>query len=256
VFMVPFSLGLAITVRVGHNLGMHGARTALFSAKVGIAVALFCATVSATALLLLAEQLPHIYTRDPAVLALSSSLLFYAALYQFSDSVQVACAGALRGYQDTRIPMLLTMIAYWLVGLPSGYVLGLTDLLGAPRGPAGFWLGLILGLTAAALFLSLRLAVIGGRRKRVLGAPMGLPGTQPPLPGPLLQSKQDCVADIASIAWRLHRRTSGCPVRAEGDAPTQSIRPIEQPPSRARVGGIVTAKKLSYSPDHPALRIR
>src|SRR5690554_7009205 len=56
VFMVPFSLGLAITVRVGHNLGMHGARTALFSAKVGIAVALFCATVSATALLLLAEQ--------------------------------------------------------------------------------------------------------------------------------------------------------------------------------------------------------
>lgn len=192
VFMVPFSLGLAITVRVGHNLGMHGARAALFSAKVGIAVALFCATVSATALLLLAEQLPHIYTRDPAVLALSASLLFYAALYQFSDSVQVACAGALRGYQDTRIPMLLTMIAYWLVGLPSGYVLGLTDLLGAPRGPAGFWQGLILGLTAAALFLSLRLAVIGGRRKRVLGAPMGLPaGTQHPLPSPLPQSKQD-----------------------------------------------------------------
>src|SRR5690606_31767184 len=211
---------------------------ALFSAKVGIAVALFCATVSATALLLLAEQLPHIYTRDPAVLALSCSMRFYTALYQFSDSIQVACAGALRGYQDTRVPMLLTMIAYWLIGLPSGYVLGLTDLLGAPRGPAGFWQGLILGLTAAALFLSLRLPVIGGRRKRVLGAPMGLPaGTQPPLPGPLPQSEQDWVADIASIAGRLSRRTSGCPVRAEGDAPTRAIRPIVQPPCRAQVGG-------------------
>src|SRR5690554_2860734 len=255
--MVPFSLGLAITVRVGHNLGMHGARTALFSAKVGIAVALFCATVSATALLLLAEQLPHIYTRDPAVLALSSSLLFYAALYQFSDSVQVACAGALRGYQDTRIPMLLTMIAYWLVGLPSGYVLGLTDLLGAPRGPAGFWLGLILGLTAAALFLSMRLAVIGGRRKRVPGAPMGLPaGTPHPRPGPPPQTKQGRAAALPSTGRRRPPRTSGCPVRAEGDAPTKSIRPIEQPPSRARVGGIVTAKKLSDSADHPALRIR
>src|SRR5690606_40637672 len=94
VLMVPCSLGLAIPARVGHNLGMRGARTPLSSANVGIAVALFCATVSATALLLLAAQLPHIYTRDPAVLALSASLLAYAALYQFSDSIQVACAGA------------------------------------------------------------------------------------------------------------------------------------------------------------------
>lgn len=166
VFMLPFSLGLAITVRVGHNLGMQGARAGLFSAKVGIAVALFCALISASFIYLLAERLPHIYTNDPEVLALSASLLVYAALYQFSDALQVACAGALRGYQDTRMPMLLTMIAYWLIGLPSGYVLGLTDLLGPAQGPAGFWKGLIIGLTAAALFLSIRLAVVGGRRKR------------------------------------------------------------------------------------------
>ena len=166
IFMVPFSLGLAITVRVGHNLGMSGARAGLFAAKVGITVALACAAVAASGIYLLADWLPHLYTNDPQVLALSTALLFYAALYQFSDSVQVACAGALRGYQDTRVPMLLTMLAYWLIGLPSGYVLGLTDLLGPPQGPAGFWKGLIIGLSAAALFLSVRLAVIGGRRKR------------------------------------------------------------------------------------------
>ena len=166
VFMVPFSLGLAITVRVGHNLGMLGARAGLFAAKVGIAAALAGATVSATFLFVLADWLPHIYTTNTAVLALASSLLAYAALYQFSDSLQVACAGALRGYQDTRMPMLLTMIAYWLIGLPSGYVLGLTDVLGPAQGPAGFWKGLIIGLSAAALFLSVRLAIVGGRRKR------------------------------------------------------------------------------------------
>ncbi|SDS46042.1 multidrug resistance protein, MATE family [Halopseudomonas litoralis] len=166
IFMVPFSLGLAITVRVGHNLGMSGARAGLFAAKVGITVALLFAVVAASSIYLLADWLPYLYTSDPEVLALSTALLFYAALYQFSDSVQVACAGALRGYQDTRVPMLLTMVAYWLVGLPSGYVLGLTDLLGPPQGPAGFWKGLIIGLSVAATFLSIRLAIVGGRRKR------------------------------------------------------------------------------------------
>ena len=166
VFMIPFSLGLAITVRVGHNLGMQGARAGLFAAKVGIAVAMIGATLSATFIYLLADLLPYIYTNNPEVVALSSSLLIYAAFYQLSDSLQVACAGALRGYQDTRIPMLLTMIAYWLIGLPSGYLLGLTDVFGPPEGPAGFWKGLIIGLSAAALFLSIRLAVVGKRRKR------------------------------------------------------------------------------------------
>lgn len=170
VFMIPFSLGLAITVRVGHNLGMQGARAGLFAAKMGIAVSLFCATLSACFIYLLVDWLPYIYTNNPEVVALSSSLLVYAALYQLSDSVQVACAGALRGYQDTRMPMVLTMIAYWLIGLPSGYILGLTDLLGPAAGPTGFWKGLIIGLTAAALFLSLRLAVVGKRRKRTFPA--------------------------------------------------------------------------------------
>lgn len=167
-FMVPFSLGLAITVRVGHNLGLHGARAGLFAAKMGIAVALIYAVLAASLMLGLADWIPRLYTNDAAVVALASSLFFYAALYQFSDAVQVACAGALRGYQDTRLPMLLTMIAYWMIGLPVGYVLGLTDLLGPAQGPAGFWQGLIFGLTAAAVFLSIRLAIVGGRHKRTL----------------------------------------------------------------------------------------
>lgn len=159
-FMVPFSLGLAITVRVGHNLGRGGARDAMLATKVGLVLALLFAAIAAAIMFTLARQIPLIYTQDPQVLALASSLFALAALYQFSDAVQVACAGALRGFQDTRLPMLLTMIAYWLIGLPTGYVLGLTDWLGPARGPAGFWIGLIVGLSSAALFLGLRLLTV------------------------------------------------------------------------------------------------
>lgn len=164
-FMVPFSLGLAITVRVGHNLGRNGARAALFAAKVGTVVALGFATIAAAGMYFFAAQIPLLYTQDAQVIELAASLFVLAALYQFSDAIQVACAGALRGFQDTRIPMLLTMIAYWLIGLPAGYVLGISDWLGPPRGPAGFWMGLIIGLSSAALFLGLRLSVVGKREK-------------------------------------------------------------------------------------------
>ncbi|MEL0169185.1 MAG: MATE family efflux transporter [Pseudomonadaceae bacterium] len=157
IFMVPFSLSLAITVRVGHNLGRSGAQAAMLATKVGLCLALLFAAIAATLIFTQARHIPLIYTQDPQVVTLAASLLGLAALYQFSDAVQVACAGALRGFQDTRLPMLLTMIAYWLIGLPTGYVLGLTDWLGPARGPAGFWIGLIVGLSSAALFLGLRL---------------------------------------------------------------------------------------------------
>lgn len=165
-FMVPFSLGLAITVRVGHSLGLNGARAGLFAAKMGMAVALVFALLAAALMWGLADWIPYLYTDDQAIIQLAAQLFVYAALYQVSDAIQVACAGALRGYQDTRLPMLLTLVAYWLIGLPSGYVLGLTDLFGPAQGPAGFWQGLIIGLSAAAVFLSLRLAWISKQRRR------------------------------------------------------------------------------------------
>ena len=166
IFMVPFSLGLAITVRVGHNLGLHGARAGLFAAKAGLLVALVYALLAASLVYLLAEQIPLLYTDDPEVILMASALFVYAALYQVSDAIQVACAGALRGYQDTRMPMLLTLIAYWLIGLPSGYLLGLTDLLGPARGAAGFWIGLIIGLSAAAVLLAWRLLRVSSARRQ------------------------------------------------------------------------------------------
>lgn len=130
-----------------------------------MATALVCACFSASMMLLFRENIASVYTADRHVIQLASSLLVYAALFQFSDALQVIAAAALRGYQDTRVTMLLILFAYWGIGLPLGYTLGMTDLLGAPSGPSGLWQGLIAALTCAAAMLSLRL--VSSARKSI-----------------------------------------------------------------------------------------
>ena len=93
-----------------------------------------------------------LYTQDAAVAALAGSLLLFAAAFQFPDGIQVLSAGALRGLKDTRVPMWLAAFSYWGLGMPLGAGLGLW--LG--WGPQGMWLGLILGLTAAAVLMAAR----------------------------------------------------------------------------------------------------
>jgi len=167
VFMIPYSLSMAITVRVGQALGRGAPRDARFSAGVGIATALGYSCLSASLMLLARHELAGIYTADAEVIGVAATLLVYAALFQFSDAIQVSCAGALRGYQDTRITMLMTLFAYWGIGLPVGYGLGLSDWFGAPRGPSGLWQGLVAGLTVAAAMLVLRLQSSARRHIRL-----------------------------------------------------------------------------------------
>ncbi|UTW07728.1 MATE family efflux transporter [Pseudomonas benzenivorans] len=171
VFMIPYSLGMAVTVRVGQALGRRDPRGARFAAGVGMASALTYACLSASLILLLREQIVQIYSPDPAVIALAAGLIVYAALFQLSDAVQVTAAGALRGYQDTRVTMLLTLFAYWGIGLPVGYSLGLTDWFGEPSGPRGLWQGLVVGLTCAAIMLALRLS--SSARRHIRAAKLG-----------------------------------------------------------------------------------
>ncbi len=170
VFMIPYSLGMAATVRVGQALGRREPREARFAAGVAIATALAYACLSASGMLWLRTDIAEIYTPDLAVIGVAGSLLIYSAFFQFSDAIQVTAAGALRGYQDTRVTMLITLLAYWGIGLPVGYSLGLTDWLGKPSGPQGLWQGLVVGLTCAALLLGIRLARSARRHIRAAGA--------------------------------------------------------------------------------------
>ena len=100
-----------------------------------------------------------LYTHDIAVQRLALSLVLLAMLYQVSDSLQINLAGALRGYKDTRVIMLITLFSYWAIGLGGGHWLGTRGLPGwvEPLGVHGYWIGLIAGLTAAALLLGARL---------------------------------------------------------------------------------------------------
>ena len=157
VFMIPYSLAMAATVRVGQALGRGAPRDARFSAGVAMATALAYACCSASLIVLLRGDIARLYTPDAEVVAVAGALLVYSALFQFSDAIQVTAAGALRGYQDTRATMLITLLAYWGIGLPIGYGLGLSGLFGSPSGPAGLWQGLVVGLSCAALLLGVRL---------------------------------------------------------------------------------------------------
>ncbi|MFT4178806.1 MAG: MATE family efflux transporter [Thermomonas sp.] len=151
-FMIPFGVGEATTVRVGHALGRGdriGLRRAYFA---GLALVLGTQAISACMLLLGGHAIAGLYTADAAVASLAASLLLYAALFQFPDGIQTLSAGALRGLHDTRVPMLLAALAYWGIGMPVGAGLGLA--LG--WGPRGMWLGLTAGLLVAACLMARR----------------------------------------------------------------------------------------------------
>ena len=151
-FMIPFGVAEATTVRVGHALGRgdrNGIRRAYFA---GLALVLGTQAVSALIMLFGNHAIVGLYTADAVVGALAASLLLYAALFQFPDGIQVLSAGALRGLNDTRVPMWLAALAYWGIGMPVGAGLGLA--LG--WGPKGMWLGLTAGLAVAAFLLSRR----------------------------------------------------------------------------------------------------
>lgn len=163
-FMVPMALAEATTVRVGHAWG-RGDRDGLRRAALaGYALALGTQALSATVLLTGHHAIVGLYTADVAVATLAASLLLYAAAFQFPDGLQVLSMGALRGLQDTRVPLALAALSYWGIGMPLGAVLGLgVGGLVAPQGPTGMWLGLIAGLTVAAVLLGLRFRLVSAR---------------------------------------------------------------------------------------------
>ena len=155
--MIPLSIASAVTIRVGHAIGKQRFDRARLISKAGLYLNSIIALLTAALTLLLAETIAEIYTPDPEVIAISVGLLYLNALYQFSDAFQVGAAAALRGYKDTRVPLLMIVVAYWGIGLPLGYSLALTDIWGAPMGAKGFWISLIVGLSLAALLLGTRL---------------------------------------------------------------------------------------------------
>lgn len=161
IFMIPLSIATALSVRVGYTIGQQRRHQLLRAIHCGMAGAITLALISATVIAVLPLQCVSIYTTDPQLRHAAATLLFFAAIYQVPDAIQVNCAGALRGCKDTRIPMFIQTAAYWGIGLPIGCYLGLYLRWEA----RGFWVGLICGLTSAAIMLAVRLRYILGKLK-------------------------------------------------------------------------------------------
>ncbi|OAB60784.1 hypothetical protein AY599_03530 [Leptolyngbya valderiana BDU 20041] len=151
-FMVPVGLAGAITVRVGNAMGRDDPEGARRAGLVGIGIAATFALISAAFMLTVPEWIVGLYTDEAEVATLAVSLLFFAAIFQFADGIQAAAAGALRGLKDTRVPMVYSIIAYWLVGISLGYVLTFR----LDYGIDGMWFGIISGLCVAAVLLGTR----------------------------------------------------------------------------------------------------
>ncbi len=162
-FMIPLSLAMALTVRVGQGIGEQGQQAAHRISQIGICCTVIACSFTASIMFFLPEPIARLYTQDSDVIALAVSLLHLAAIFQLSDAIQVSASGALRGYKDTKIIMPITLFSYWVIGMGLGYVWGLTDWIIPAAGVSGFWYGLIAGLSCAAVLLCWRLRTIWRR---------------------------------------------------------------------------------------------
>jgi MATE family multidrug resistance protein len=151
-FMVPLSIGLATTVRVGHAAGAGRSNEVAVRGRAGMLLGGAFALVSASVMALAPAQVVAVYTDAPQVAGLAVRFLAFAAVFQIADCLQATANGALRGVKDTRLPMIITVGAYWAVGLPISAWLAFRTALG----PIGIWAGFIAGLGLAALGLSWR----------------------------------------------------------------------------------------------------
>jgi MATE family multidrug resistance protein len=151
-YMVALGISAAATIRVGNQLGKKDYSTMRNAALTCFIMAIALMSVAAMIFVLGRDFLPTLYIEDPEVIRLASMLLVVAALFQLSDGVQVIGLGALRGMSDVKIPTIITLVAYWMIGLPLGYVLGFTF----DQGAIGVWYGLLAGLSIAAILLFIR----------------------------------------------------------------------------------------------------
>ena len=177
-FMFGMGLGVAAMIRVGNQKG-SGNYPELKRVATSIFLMTIILEIGFAVLFLLGRNiLPTVYldVSDVAnqadnmeVLVIAAELLLVAAFFQISDGIQVVVLGALRGLQDVRIPTLLTFIAYWGIGFPVSFYLGLHT----PLRSTGIWIGLLLGLTASSIMLYLRFRFMTQRLLEPLPGPRG-----------------------------------------------------------------------------------
>lgn len=151
-YMVSTGVSAAGSILTGNAFGRRNLNDMYQSGKASLLIITCFMGITALSFIALRWQLPYIFTDDEVVISLAAKLLFLAALFQLSDGIQCVCLGVLRGINDTKLPTLVTLIAYWVVGLPLAYYFGFI----AHYQAVGIWIGLSIGLTFSAVALTWR----------------------------------------------------------------------------------------------------
>ena len=160
-FMVAMGLSVTAMIRVSNTKGLNDYKQLIIVARSIFMLAILLEVLFAVLFVIFHQVLPQFFLNmsdasqladNNEIIAITSQLLLIAAIFQISDGIQVVVLGALRGLQDVKVPMYITFVAYWIVGFPISYYLGKYTALKA----VGIWIGLLAGLTIAALFLYIR----------------------------------------------------------------------------------------------------
>ncbi|SIQ48156.1 multidrug resistance protein, MATE family [Peribacillus simplex] len=155
-YMIPLSISMALTIVIGFEIGAARYKDAKEYSWIGISMALTMSLVLSTILFLFREPVASLYTKDHEVMMLTSHFLIYAIFFQISDALQAPIQGILRGYKDVNVTFAMSLVSYWILGLPIGYFFAkYTDM-----GAFGYWIGLISGLALGAIGLAARLRFI------------------------------------------------------------------------------------------------
>ncbi|WP_026898382.1 MATE family efflux transporter [Daejeonella oryzae] len=151
-YMMASGISAAATIKTGNNFGIKDFTQLRLSAISSYHIVLVFMSITALIFVALNQYLPFIYTSDTAVISIAAQLLIIAGFFQLFDGAQVVGLGVLRGMGDVNIPTIITFIAYWVIGLPVGYLLGIK----LDIGVYGIWFGLTLGLFVSAALLFIR----------------------------------------------------------------------------------------------------
>jgi MATE family multidrug resistance protein len=165
-FMVIIGIGAATTIRVSHEYGRHDLPQLRMATRAAYHIGICWNFVTALIFIALRNYIPLIFTDDPEVIRVASMLLVMVAAFQIADGIQAITIGTLRGVQDVKILIWISLLAYVVINLPAGYFMAFV----LDWGAAGLWLGFLFGISTAALLLSLRLRRQMGILKRNFGA--------------------------------------------------------------------------------------
>ena len=163
VYMIPMSISMALTILVGYELGAKRQQDAKRYSRIGRLLSFLFTAVLASVLIQCRDGVAALYTSNPAVKDLLRGFLVYAVVMQVSDGIDAPLQGTLRGYKDVHVTFMLAVISYWVIGLPGGW------LLAGPGGfgPYGYWIGLIVGVLAGAVFLMCRLYFVERKYQKI-----------------------------------------------------------------------------------------